>query len=136
MRLRVLVVTFLLLVAARATAQTQIPPPSNPIAFCFNQPAPAADTWELVFDGGAPEPLAMVPASTPGPTTAFCQSKGATFTHSFSIPATRFPPRPAPYVVTVRSLNAIGATVGVPYEVTVGLKPGQGSITAAGQLPE
>ena len=87
--------------AASAQAQTQIPPPSNPLVFCGPQATPAADAWELVFDGGAPEPIAMVPASTPGAATTFCETHApAGWTHSFTLPASRFPPRQAPYTVT------------------------------------
>jgi hypothetical protein len=121
--------------AAPAVAQTTIPPPANPLVYCVNQPAPPADSWELVFDGGAPEPIAMTPATTAGPATTFCEANAPVFTHSFTLPASRFPPRQAPYVAIVRALNAFGLTVGVPHSVSIGIAPGQPSVTAVGQLP-
>jgi hypothetical protein len=121
-----------------ANAQTtQIPPPSSPVAFCGVQAAPAADSFKLVFDGGAPEDVTMV---TPADSTAivsYCnQNAPAGWTHAFTMSAARFSVRQTPYTVFIQSTNAFGTTSGVTYSILVGMAPGQLTITRVGQLPQ
>ena len=98
----------------------QIPPPAGPVTFCGVQAAPAADTYQLVFDGGAPEALTMdatVHSMCPVGTT-----------HSFQIPAMRF--TVGSHTVQVVGTNPFGTTAGPVYAVEVGIKPGEFTINA------
>lgn len=109
----------LLLFPAIVLAQN-IPPPTNPVLFCGTQAAPAADTYMLVFDGGAPEPLTMDATKN-----ALCP---ASSTHSFTLAASRF--TVGQHTLVVRAVNAFGTTVGPVYNVLVGIAPGPFSIDA------
>jgi hypothetical protein len=106
--------------SAPALAQTSMPPPANPVVFCGAQATPNADSYELIFDGGAPEPLAMdatLNAACPGGST-----------HSFSQPASRF--TVGAHTLIVRGTNPFGSTDGPQYNVLVGIMPGQFTINA------
>lgn len=100
-------------------SSAQIQPPSGPVTFCGTQAAPAADTYEVVVDGGPPAPLTM---NTP---VAACPA-GAT--HSFTLAANLFPI--GNHSVVVRAVNPFGTTAGPSYAVTVGIAPGQFTVTA------
>lgn len=108
-----------LLVGATLGAQ-QIPPPAGPVTFCGVQSAPAADTYQLVFDGGAPEALTM-----DATTHSMCP---AGTTHSFQIPAARF--TVGAHSVQVIGANAFGSTPGPVYAVEVGIAPGSFTVNA------
>ncbi len=121
---RSLVLTMLLLLAALAlpasSANAQIPVPSGPVLFCGTQAAPAADSYTVSVDDAAPVPLTMsatVDARCP-----------AGDTHSFTLPASLF--TVGTHTVRVRSVNAFGGTNGPAYNVTVGIAPGQFTITS------
>jgi hypothetical protein len=124
--------------AASAAAQT-IPQPSSPVAFCGTQAAPAGDPTQVIFDGGAPEAATFVTPTTSGGSGAiisFCNANQPGWTHAFTLPAARFNPRVAPYTIAVISTNAFGQTTGPVFQVTVGLAPGQFTITGVGILPQ
>lgn len=108
----------LVLFGAGVSAQ-QIPPPSNPVVFCGQQANPAADSYQLVFNGGTAEPLTMDAIKH-----AECP---AAATHSFSLPASRF--TVGTHTVMIKAVNAFGSTDGPAYTVTVGIAPGQFTIT-------
>jgi hypothetical protein len=110
------------LVPAWAGAQTPIPQPTGPVVFCAEQTPPAADSYELRFDGGALEPLAMDATLDPACSTV----PGAT--HSFRLPAGRF--SVGTHTLQVRATNAFGATDGPVYTVVVGIAPGPMTIKA------
>jgi hypothetical protein len=80
-------------------------------------PAPSG---QMVFNGGAPEALAM-----DATTDAACPTGS---THSFRLPAARF--TVGTHTVKVIATNAFGATDGPVYTVVVGIRPGQFTITA------
>lgn len=113
-------VVAMLLAASVALSAQQIPQPAKPVVFCGEQAAPAADTFQLVFNGGAPEALVMDTQKDAG-----CP---ASATHSFRLPASRF--TVGKHTVKVTSVNAFGASDGPVYVVDVGIKPGQFTITA------
>jgi hypothetical protein len=137
MIVKTLLATLLLLVclASSAVAQTQIPPPAQPIAFCGTQASPAPTSHQLVFDGGAAEAVTIVTPSGSGAVVTFCNANAPGWTHGFSIPANRFAPRAQTYTVSLTALNDFGQTAGVAWDVLVGIAPGQFTITGAGQLP-
>jgi len=105
-----------------AIAQTPIPPPSGPVIFCAEQTPPAADRYQLRFDGGALEPLTMDAALDP----ACASVSGAT--HSFRLPAARF--TVGTHTLQVRATNAFGSTDGPVFSVVVGIAPGPLTIKA------
>jgi hypothetical protein len=120
-----LAVALVLALASVGEAQ-QIPAPSGPVLVCAQQAAPAADSHQLVFDGGAPEAIAMdasVHASCP-----------AGSTHSFRLPPARF--SVGQHTLAVVAVNAFGTTTGPVYAVTVGLAPGPATIGAVIVLPQ
>ena len=119
MRSSLLIVGILLLSVTDLAAQS-IPPPTGPVVFCGTQAQPDAVSYQLVFDGGAPEPLAMDAAKN-----AAC---AASDTHSFQVPAARF--TVGNHTAVVRATNTFGTTVGPTYTITVGIAPGQFTITA------
>lgn len=106
--------------ASSVYGQAPIPQPSGPVVFCGQQPSPAATSFEVVFDGQAPQPLTMDATKD-----ARC---APTDTHSFSLPATNFPV--GEHTVVIRSRNQFGVTVADTYTVTVGLAPGKFTITS------
>jgi hypothetical protein len=116
--LSMLVIAALMLPAS--VAAQQIPAPSGPVVFCGTQATPNADTYQMVFNGGAPEALAM-----DATTDAACPTGS---THSFRLPAARF--TVGTHTVKVIATNAFGATDGPVYTVVVGIRPGQFTITA------
>jgi hypothetical protein len=124
-----------MLLASTAAAQTQIPPPAQPLAFCGTQATPAPTSYQLVFDGGTAESVTVVTPSDTGPVVTFCNANAPGWTHAFTVPANRFAPRPTQYAVLLRANNEFGSTPGPAWGVLVGIAPGQFSITAAGQLP-
>mgnify|MGYP002786934914 CR=1 FL=1 len=107
-----------LILPALAAAQ-QIPPPTGPVTFCGTQAAPAADSYRVQVDGGTPQPLTMVAAAPSCPAGA---------THSFTLAASLF--TVGKHSVRVTGTNAFGSTVGPEYIVTVGIAPGQFTVTA------
>lgn len=97
-------------------AQSQFPPPAGPVTICGTQAAPAATSYQLVFDGGAPEAVTLT-----SPAAAACSAvSGAT--HSFTLPASRF--TVGTHTIRVVATNAFGTTTGPAYTVTVGVAPG------------
>lgn len=109
-----------LLIAAPVMAQVAMPPPTNPVVFCGTQATPNPDSYELLFDGGAAEPLTMdatMNTACPGGST-----------HSFSLPASRF--TVGQHTLQVRATNVFGSTDGPVYNVTVGIAPGEFTINA------
>lgn len=117
---RMLLVVALLVAVVPALAQVVMPPPANPVVFCGTQAAPAADSYQLAFDGGAPEALTMDATKN-----AACP---ASSTHSFSLPASRF--TVGTHSLAVTAVNAFGATAGPTYQVLVGIAPGPFTINA------
>lgn len=107
------------MVAATAFAQ-QIPPPAGPVSFCGVQALPAADSYTVAVDGGAPVALTMdaqINLDCPAGTT-----------HSFQLAASSFPI--GNHTVVVTAVNAFGATTGPAYAVQVGIAPGAFTVTA------
>ena len=95
-------------------------PSFGPVVFCGTQATPNADSYQLVFNDGKPEPLTMdatVDAACP---------EGAS--HSFRLPAERF--TVGSHTLTIVATNAFGTTEGPIYRVVVGIRPGQFTITA------
>lgn len=120
--------------ASAASAQSQFPPPANPVAFCGVQTAPDADSYQLVFDGAAPEAVTVsTPANAPANLLAFCNANQPGWTHGFTVAANRF--TVGTHTVALRGTNPFGSTTGPAYNVVVGIAPGQFTIGAAGQLP-
>lgn len=120
--------------AASAEAQSQFPPPSTPVAACFTQPSPVAESHQLIFDGGAPEALETItPASPDSPTKAACNGAGVTWTHAATIPAARF--TLGEHTVQIRAVNAFGQTLGNVFNAVIGIAPGPPTITAIVQTP-
>lgn len=109
-----------LLLSLPASSEAQIQPPSGPVTFCGTQAAPAANTYTVVVDGGAPQTLTMT-----APPVAACPA-GAT--HSFTLPAALF--TVGTHRVTVVSTNSFGSTTGPEYSVVVGIRPGAFTVTA------
>lgn len=103
--------------------QSSIPPPSGPVIFCGSQAAPAAVSYQLVFDGGAPEALTM--DATKDPACA------ASDTNSFRLAASKF--TVGTHTLLVKATNTFGTTDGDVYNVTVGIAPGKFTITAIRQ---
>lgn len=116
--IRCIIVLGLLMSAPPAFAQ--IPPPSGPVTFCGTQALPVATSYTVAVDAATPAPLTMAA------TVASACPVGAT--HSFTLAASLFPL--GSHTVVVRSINAFGATVGPAFTVTVGIAPGQFTITA------
>lgn len=122
---RVLMLSILMLsalVAASGSASAQaIPQPTGAVVFCGAQAAPAdVESYELVFNGGAPEALTMDETLAEG-----CPDGS---THSFRLPASRF--TVGQHTLLVRARNQFGTTDGPIYTVTVGIAPGQFTVTA------
>jgi hypothetical protein len=106
--------------AGSAFAQgSQFPPPPGPVTFCGTQAPPVATSYQLVFDGAAPE------AITPAAPVAACPAGS---THSFTLPPARF--TVGAHTVRLVATNAFGSTTGPIYTVTVGIAPGPFTITA------
>jgi hypothetical protein len=116
--------TLLLLLAALAlpasSASAQIPVPSGPVTFCGTQAAPSPDTYTVQVDGGVAQPLTMAASLD-----ARCPAGS---THSFTLPASLF--TVGSHTVRVRATNAYGSTDGPTYTVTVGIAPGQFTVTS------
>lgn len=112
-----------------------IPQPSGPVAFCGTQAAPIADSYQFIFDGGAPEAVTMTTPGDPAgnPLRTFCDANAPGWTHSFSIPAARFVV--GTHTVIVRAINAFGSTNGPSFAVTVGIAPGPFTINGVGVPP-
>ena len=106
------------LVASRAEAQ-QIPVPTGPVTFCGVQAQPAADSYLVTVDTAPAQPLTM--DTPPNPACAAGET-------SFRLPANLF--TLGQHTVTVTSRNAFGSTVGPVFRVTVGIAPGQFTITS------
>jgi hypothetical protein len=119
LRLSLPVAFVLACLAAPASAQSQFPPPADPVTICGTQAAPNATSYQLVFDGGAPEAVTLVAPS------AVCPSGS---THSFTLAAARF--TVGPHTLQLRATNAFGTTVGPVHNVSVGIAPGQFTVTA------
>lgn len=120
LRLTALLTIALCASVASADAQSsQFPPPAGPVTICGTQTAPNADTYQLVFDGGAPEPVSLTAPDAACP---------AGSTHSFALPAARF--TVGQHTLQVIATNAFGSTTGPAYTVTVGIAPGPFTITA------
>ena len=113
------VVGVLVLGLAAGPLAQAIPPPTQPVLFCGTQAPPTATSYQLVFDGGAPEPLTMA--------ATMDTSCPAGSTHSFTVPAARF--TVGQHTVLVRSTNNFGTTAGPAYTVTVGVAPGAFTVT-------
>jgi hypothetical protein len=113
------IVALALVVPALAGAQS-IPPPTGPVTFCGTQAAPAATAYTVSVDGGAAAPLTMT-----APPASACPS-GAT--HSFTLPASIF--TVGTHRVVVTAANSFGSTAGPEYQVVVGIRPGQFTVTA------
>ena len=75
-----------------------IAPPTTPVIFCGQQAMPNAVSYQVVFDGGAPEPLTMDAKVDPQCPTGS--------THSFRLPAARF--TGGTHTVMVRAVNPHG----------------------------
>lgn len=118
--MRVLLTVVGLLALASVSEAQQIPVPTGPVTFCGVQAAPVADSYTVAIDGGAPVALTMDAALN-----AACPAGS---THSFQIAAASFPI--GNHTLVVRGTNAFGTTVGPAYAVTVGIAPGQFTITA------
>lgn len=109
----------LILLPAVAVAQSQFPPPADPVTICGTQAPPSADSYTLVFDNAAPEPVTLnAPA-------AICPTGS---THSFTLPAARF--TVGQHTIQIRATNAFGTTNGSVHTVSVGIAPGPFSVTA------
>lgn len=130
-----------LALAAPAAAQTQIPQPVGPVAFCGVQDDTPAGDYQLIFDNRQPETVIIVKPTDTAPATsaalvAFCNANAPNgWTHAFTVAAGRFVLRPEPYLIALNALNARGNTIGQMYSVSVGLKPGVFRITFVGQMP-
>lgn len=105
--------------AATSSAEEQIQPPNGPVTFCGAQAPPAGDSHTVSVDGGPEQPVTLAPPAAACP---------AGSTHSFTLPASLFPI--GNHTVRVTSINAFGATAGPSYNVTVGIAPGQFTVTA------
>lgn len=117
---RVLMMVVGLLALASVVEAQQIPQPTGPVTFCGVQAAPAADSYTVAVDGGTPVPLTMDAVLNPA-----CPAGS---THSFQVAASSFPI--GNHTLVVRATNAFGTTVGPTYAVTVGIAPGQFTISA------
>lgn len=107
-------------VSTTAAAQSQFPPPANPVTICGTQAAPVAVSYQLIFDGAAPEAVTLA-----APAAAACPVGS---THSFTLPAARF--TVGVHTVVIRATNAFGSTNGPSYTITVGIAPGQFTVGA------
>lgn len=108
------------LTSSLALAQEPIPEPTGPVVFCGEQATPSADTYQLIFDGGAPEALTM-----DATLNAACPVGS---THSFQVDAVRF--TVGDHTLVVTATNQFGSTNGPTYVVTVGIAPGPFTINA------
>lgn len=114
-----------LLVPTFVEAQA-IAPPTGPVLFCGTQNQPVATSYELVFNGGTPEPLNM--------DTAVHSQCPAGRTHSFQLPASRFPI--GEHKLIIRANNQFGSTSSTTaYTVVVGIAPGEFTINDVFLLP-
>lgn len=102
-----------------AAAQSQFPPPAGPVTICGTQAPPTADQHQMIFDGGTPESVTL---DAP---VAACPSGS---THSFTLPASRF--TVGTHTIALVATNAFGSTTGPAYTITVGIAPGQFTVTA------
>ena len=118
--MRALMTMGMLLALASGAAAQQIPQPTGPVTFCGVQAAPAADSYTVAVDGGAPVALTMEATLNPA-----CPAGS---THSFQVAASSFPL--GNHTLVVRATNAYGTTVGPTYAVTVGIAPGSFTINA------
>jgi hypothetical protein len=131
MRMRVgwIASVLVMLVVGCASAQVTLPTPTGPLTVCVRQPLPPADSYQLVFDGGAPEAVTVTTPADP----AKC---AAADTSSFTVPAARW--TPGEHTVRVNAINAGGSTTSTVFTVTIQTpKPGEPVITAvvAGSTP-
>lgn len=117
---RVVMVMLAVILGAGVAAAQQIPPPTGPVTFCGVQAPPAADSYTVAVDGGAPVALTMDATLNPA-----CPAGS---THSFQVAAASFPI--GTHQVVVRAINAFGTTQGPAYTVTVGIAPGAFTIHA------
>ena len=118
--MRALMTMGMLLALASVGEAQQIPQPTGPVTFCGAQAAPAADSYTVAVDGGAPVALTMDATLHPA-----CPAGS---THSFQVAAASFPI--GNHTLVVRGTNAFGTTVGPAYAVTVGIAPGAFTISA------
>lgn len=116
---------FLFLAAASSSEAQTIPLPAGPVLFCGNQGAPPADSYEVVINGAAAEPLTIsVPPDAECP---------ANTSSSFTLPSTRF--QIGNHIIVVYAINQFGRTAGPEYQVQVGIAPGQYTIEFVKVLP-
>jgi hypothetical protein len=119
--LRAVLALALATLAAPAAAQSSFPPPPGPVTVCGTQAAPVATSYQLVFDGGAPEAVTLT-----APAAAVCPGPS---THSFTIPAARF--TVGTHTVKLIPANAFGSNAtSTAFTATVGIAPGTFSVTA------
>lgn len=116
----VMAAVVVLVCASFASAQSQFPPPAGPVTICGSQAAPNADSYQLVFDGGAPEAVTLT-----APAAAGCPGGS---THSFTLPAARF--TVGAHTLALIATNQFGSTTGPAFTVTVGIAPGPFNVTA------
>lgn len=142
MRMFAALLCALVVIAAPAAAQTQIPQPvGQPVAFCGVQDDTPATSYQLVFDNRQPEDVIIVRPTDTAPAAsvavvAFCNANAPKgWTHAFTVAASRFVLRPEPYQVLLNAINARGNTPGQIWTVSVGMKPGVFRITFVGQMP-
>lgn len=122
--------------ASLASAQSPMPPPSGPVAFCGVQSTPAASSWKVIFDNGQPEDVSMVTPTSEGSgaLVAFCNANAPGWTHAFTLPPTRF--TLGDHTVAVDAINQFGTFRGPVWTVPIGMKPGAWTTKAVGQLPQ
>lgn len=120
MRLRSILMALCAALLLPVSSPAQIPVPSGPVTFCGTQAAPAASSYTVTVDAGAAQALTM---------TATVDSRcpqGST--HSFTLPASLF--TVGAHSVRVTAVNTFGTTPGPVYSVTVGIAPGQFTVSA------
>jgi hypothetical protein len=114
--------------ASAGWAQATLPVPTAPLTVCVNQPLPPATSYQLVFDGGAPEAVTVTAADA-----AKCKT---TDTGSFTVAAARW--TVGQHTLRLNAVNAGGSTQGPVFTITIQApKPGEPAITAvvAGVTP-
>jgi len=102
-----------------SSASAQIGPPTGPVTFCGTQAQPAPDSYTVRVDGGTPQPLTL--DVTPN---AQCPAGQL----SFQLPAAAFVV--GQHSVQVIGRNTFGSTDGAAFTVTVGIAPGEFTITS------
>jgi hypothetical protein len=93
----------LLASASVGWAQTPLPVPAAPLTVCVSQSLPKGDSYQLVFDGGAPEAVVMTSPADP----TKCKT---TDSHSFTVAAARW--TPGTHTLRVTAINKGGNTMG------------------------